>query len=136
MPLSPDEKNKYKDLYIKTAKEYVQQLHEDLKKLAAGDETSDLIDSIHRGAHSLRGQSDMMGYTSMKELTSFLEKIFDAKKISKMLFSEEVLSTFEKSVKAMDECIASIETTGKESDIEQVIEDLQKYSKLVDYKSI
>jgi len=118
MPLSQDDRKTYKDLYIKTATDYVKQLQKDLQQLRVGKETSDIIDSIHRCAHSLRGQSDMMGYPSMKDISSMLEKIFDAKKVSKMVFSDEVLKIFENAVKAMEECLTSIQKSGEESDVE------------------
>ena len=63
MSFSQDDQQKYKALYIQTAQEYVDQIRNNLLKLQSEKTNIEIIDTLHREYHSLKGQSEMMGYT-------------------------------------------------------------------------
>src|SRR5579872_6879010 len=116
MSLSQAEQTKYKSLYLQTARQYVTELKENLTQLGTGNTTQDVIDSLHREAHSLTGQSAMMGYQGMNTVSSLLEKIFKAKKEKKLELADELLSHIVEAVNDLEKCLDSIDTSDKEID--------------------
>lgn len=125
MSLSHDEQLKYKSLYVKTAKQYLTELKENLSQLGTGNRTDDVIDALHIAAHALAGQSAIMGYQSMNTISSLLEKIFKAEKEKKLELSDELLTKLVNAVDEMERCVVSIDDNNQEADIEQTIKDLQ-----------
>jgi chemotaxis protein histidine kinase CheA len=130
MPLSQAEQTKYKSLYLQTARQYVTEMKENLNQLGTGNTTDDVIDSLHREAHSLTGQSAMMDYQRMNSVTSLLEKIFKAKKDKKLELADDLLAKLVEAVNELEKCLDSIDTTDKEIDMSQNIENLQKFAKV------
>lgn len=66
----------YKNLYLQTAKEYVGNLSSSYSKLLANSQNSEAIDSIHLDAHSLKGQSQVMGFTNIVNSCMNIDKIY------------------------------------------------------------
>ena len=57
-----DDLSQYKDLYIKTANEYLAKINESLTSLSDPAKTSSAVDELYIAIHSLKGQSNVMGY--------------------------------------------------------------------------
>ena len=125
MPLSSDEQTKYKALYLKTARQYVKDMQDNLAQLLTGNETKEVIDSFHLEAHSLKGQSQIMGYQSMSTISSIIEKIFYAKKENKLVLSQDLLAKLPDAVNALQECLDSIDKSNEENDVSPISETLQ-----------
>lgn len=126
MPLSSEDQVKYKSLYLQTAREYIQELKVNLKKLRKGKVSTDVLDSLHRAAHSLKGQSLMMDYPAMSDISLTLEKIFQAKKDNKITFSEDTISLFDEAISQMEACLNAIDKSDTETDLSAFVEKLQK----------
>ncbi len=92
MPFSQEDQLKYKALYLQTAREYVKALEENLTKLNTPDETKDIIDTLHRDAHSLKGQSEMMGYHAVGALSLLMENIFRTKVEKNLDLTPEIIN--------------------------------------------
>jgi two-component system chemotaxis sensor kinase CheA len=125
MPFSQEDQLKYKTLYLQTAREYVKILQENLAKLNSGNETADLIDSLHRDSHSLKGQSVMMGYHAIGALALLMENIFRTKKENNLVLTPEIINQLIQSVSEIAVCLDEIEKVNKEIDMFQTIEKLQ-----------
>lgn len=65
----------YKKLYLQTASEYVNNLSEGLVRLSNNWQDKEAFNNIYISAHSLRSQSEVMGYTRVGELAGSIEKI-------------------------------------------------------------
>jgi two-component system, chemotaxis family, sensor kinase CheA len=128
MPFSQDDQLKYKALYLQTAREYVKVLQENLTKLNSGNETEDIIDALHRDSHSLKGQSEMMGYHSIGALALLMEDIFRTKKENKLTLTPEIISQISAGVKEISVSLDEIEKVNKELDL---FETMQKLKSLV-----
>lgn len=67
--------NEYMEIYIAEAKELLDELNDSLLKLEKNMEDTDLINSIFRAAHTIKGNSAAMGFKSMEKLTHGMENI-------------------------------------------------------------
>jgi two-component system chemotaxis sensor kinase CheA len=130
MPLSQDEQTKYKSLYLRTAREYIKELKDDLNQIGTGGENEEVIDALHRAAHSLSGQSQMMGYQSMSKMSSLMEKIFKAKKEKAIELSDELVSKLISAVTDMEDCLESLDKENKETDLTEILKELQTVSNI------
>jgi two-component system chemotaxis sensor kinase CheA len=122
MPLSQDDQAKYKSLYLQTARQYVTELKDSLNQLGTGNGTDEVIESLHRAAHSLGGQSAMMSYNSMYTISSVIEKIFKAKKEKKIDITDTLLADLVTAVNEMEKCLDSIDKDNKEIDFSKIVE--------------
>lgn len=83
--------NSYKDLYFKTSLEYLYQLKNNLKQYQSGNGVMNSVEfELYRLAHTLKGQSNFMGYTNFGDLCSLLTKIFLEIKDKKISLTPEM----------------------------------------------
>ena len=82
--------------FLAEAEEIIDQLSLDLVNLGECAETGecnpDLINSIFRGAHSLKGLAGMFGFTDIADLSHNLENLLDSLRLGKVLLNQQVLS--------------------------------------------
>ena len=78
------------------AEEIIDQLSLDLVNLGesaeTGDSNPDLVNSIFRGAHSLKGLAGMFGFTDIAELAHNLENLLDSLRLGKVQLSQPVMT--------------------------------------------
>lgn len=67
--------NEYLDIYLAEAKELLDEMNSSLLELEKNTEDADLINSIFRAAHTIKGNSAVMGFKSMEKLTHGMENI-------------------------------------------------------------
>lgn len=127
MSLTQADQTKYKALFLQAAGEYIAELQRNLIEFKQGKETSEIIDTLHRAAHSIKGQSLMMGYTSLGALSLRIEKIFEAKKNKRLVLTKDLVDILMIAADEMAHCMDSIEKTNKENDLSPVIESLNSY---------
>src|SRR6185369_13100231 len=82
--------------FLAEAEEIIDQLSLDLVGLSDSTETGEfnpeLINSIFRGAHSLKGLAGMFGFTDIAELAHNLENLLDSLRLGKLALSQSALS--------------------------------------------
>ena len=125
MPLTPEDKLKYKALYLQTAKPYVSQMLDILKALQSGQEDAEKLELIHRAAHSMSSQSQMMEYTNLGTLSGVIEKIFKAKIDKTLELDPALLAALVQAVENMQNALVEIETNDKELDLSSEIASLR-----------
>ena len=64
----------YKNLYLQTAKDYMNNISLACSKLSSNLADNEAINTIHIGSHSLKSQSQVMGFTDIADLCLSLEK--------------------------------------------------------------
>lgn len=127
MPLSDEDKKKYKDLYLQSAKPYMV----DLQKIATMQDTDvEALEVIHRAAHSMGSQSLMMEYKTMGQLSRLIEKIFKTKLDEGYVITPEMKDVLVKDINRMSASLSSIETNEEELDLTSEIEELHTVSKI------
>jgi len=82
--------------FLAEAEEILDQLSLDLVALSdcadGGDCNPDLVNSVFRAAHSLKGLAGMFGFTEIADLGHHLENLLDALRLGKVELSQQVVS--------------------------------------------
>ena len=64
----------YKELYNKTARAYIEAMETNIDIVTTDLNNAEAVEVIYRSAHSLKGQSSLMGYKDVAALSEFVEK--------------------------------------------------------------
>ena len=82
--------------FLAEAEEIIDQLGGDLVELGdctdTGDCNPDLLNSIFRGAHSLKGLAGMFGFSQIQELAHTMENLLDSLRLGKVPLTQSILS--------------------------------------------
>lgn len=70
-----DDMSAYKDVFLSESAEYLQAITDGLLALEANPVDLEPVETIFRGAHSLKGMAAAMGYTATQELTHKMESL-------------------------------------------------------------
>jgi len=70
--------SEYKGEFVNEAREHLEILNQSLLDLEHDKSNMDLLNNIFRAAHTLKGSSATMGYTSVNTLTHRMENVLDA----------------------------------------------------------
>lgn len=104
----------YKELYIKTAHEYIDAMHAGLMIVASESNNSDAIETVYRSAHSLKSQSLLMGYKNTASLNEFIEHVFRNIKDGKVTITEKILLEVKTALEKIEDSVQSIDDLNKE----------------------
>src|SRR5512141_907690 len=81
--------------FLAEAEEIADQLGSELADMAdmaeSGDLNPDLLNSIFRGAHSLKGLAGMFGFSEIAELSHNLENMLDWLRLGKLNLSQPLM---------------------------------------------
>ena len=72
-PFSDERGSELRDLFFETAQELLQSLNEDALKLEKAPQNSEVIRSIRRTVHTLKGDAAAVGFHELSELAHLLE---------------------------------------------------------------
>lgn len=64
----------YKNIYLQTAKEYVDKMSTSCTKLADNVLDGEALNNLHISSHSLKSQSQVMGFTDIASVSAMIEK--------------------------------------------------------------
>ena len=82
--------------FLAEAEEIIDQLSLDLVGLSdcadSGDYNPDLLNSVFRGAHSLKGLAGMFGFTDIAELAHNLENLLDSLRLGKLRLDQAIVT--------------------------------------------
>lgn len=116
----------YKQLYLSTSLEYLQDLKTRIKQLTIDQADLNAISEIHRLTHSIKSQSLVMGYLQIASLCSVLENIFYEVKEKRLTISENLLNLVSKSLNNLEESLMRIDKENKEIDLLANVRGLEK----------
>ncbi|MDN5344592.1 MAG: two-component system, chemotaxis family, sensor kinase CheA [Clostridia bacterium] len=83
--------SQYLGIFLDEAEEQLQQLDEAIVKLEQTPEDLDLLNTIFRAAHTLKGSSASMGFNHLATLTHRMESVLDALRQGKLAVSREII---------------------------------------------
>jgi chemotaxis protein histidine kinase CheA len=98
----------FKDLYFKTAHEYVNNLMSGLETLGPNP-SSEKLGELHRFAHSLKSQSAVMQFMNISHLSGTLEQLFDQLQKGEQQLTPDMLAELNKSVDALSKALDTAE---------------------------
>jgi len=126
--MNSDEVAQYKDLFVTTAKTYLETLNMGLLKLEKEPTSKEVINEIFRAAHSLKGQSAAMGFKETGYLCHVVEDVFYEIKENGKKVDPTLADLLFASLDALTASIQKIEADGVEQGDEALIENLKKAS--------
>jgi len=112
--------------FLAEAEEILDQLCSDLGVMSDsvdGDECSpDSLNSVFRGAHSLKGLAGMFGFAGVQELSHNLENLLDSLRLGKVKLTSQVMTLLMDSLEALGTMIRNLsEEGGVDPPIEQIV---------------
>jgi len=119
----------YKELYLKTAKDYLDSLSKSCNKLAYNPLDRKALTQLHISSHSLRSQSQVMGYISISSITSEIEKIARAVLEGKYNINTNIISVFKEVIMAINVLLSDVEKNNTKKNVDTLLEKLQGVSK-------
>lgn len=100
-----DDNSVYRDLFFEESDDNLQTLNDSILELEQEPDNIDLINSIFRVAHTLKGMSATMGYDVMTKLTHKMEDMFDLFKTGKMKINTDHISLVFKCLDKLQELV-------------------------------
>ncbi|HEX8960471.1 MAG TPA: chemotaxis protein CheA [Geobacteraceae bacterium] len=104
--------------FLAEAEEIIDQLSLDLVGLSdcaeSGECSPDLINSVFRGAHSLKGLAGMFGFSEIAELSHNLENLLDSLRLGKASLDQGTVSVLFDSVELLGNLVRGAGTAGSE----------------------
>jgi two-component system chemotaxis sensor kinase CheA len=112
--------------FLAEAEEIIDQLSLDLVGLSdcadSGDCNPELVNSIFRGAHSLKGLAGMFGFPDIAELSHNLENLLDSLRLGKIPLNQGTIGVLFDSMELLGTLVRSAGVAGRESyDISQAV---------------
>lgn len=126
MSLSQDDVLKYKKLYVQTAKNYLENMQLNISYLLKGEQIQEAIKQVHIDAHSLKSQSQMMGYDNFSKISEIIEFLFNRDEKENIQVPNEVLIKIQSDISRLMDSLVEIENNGKEIDLADRIVELEK----------
>ena len=107
----------FKDAFFEESQEHLTTIEEGLLQLEQRPGDIDLLNRIFRGAHSIKGNSGMFGFTAVSQFTHKMESVLDQLRSSQMVVTVEVTDLLLQSLdclKALIDCAKSGEPPNDE----------------------
>lgn len=110
--------------FLAEAEEIVEQLGSELADLSdmaeSGDLNPDVLNSIFRGAHSLKGLAGMFGFSGVAELSHNMENLLDWLRLGKLNLSQQLMNVLFESQDLLSTLIRVL-AAGEDTDMAQEI---------------
>ena len=109
--------------FIVEAQEFLEQLDQDLLALEQTPENLELLDSIFRAVHTIKGNSSFLGFDKLTRFTHQLENVLDKLRSGQMAVTAEMMDLI---LAGTDKIRELIDNLNDESvvDVEAVLEKL------------
>jgi len=117
----------HKDLFIEEAHDLLRDMESPLLELEKYPDNHDLIDSVFRAMHTIKGSSSMFGFTDITEFTHDIESTFDLIRNGKLSVTSELI---ELTLAAKDALKELLYSNNSESEIEKRRMILSRYAEL------
>jgi len=104
--------------FLQEARENLSFIDQNIEKIGEGD--AELVNSVFRAAHTLKGGSGIVGFTAVKDITHHAEDLLDMVRDGKLDPSEEVIEGL---YNAFDEVMNLIEAAEESEDIVEADEE-------------
>lgn len=117
----------YKEDYVRSALSIIQKMNEildtpDFKK------NKDLVEELHRSAHSLKGQALAMGFNQIGMTGKSLEMLFLKVTESEIRIDENFSETVREALNELQNAINHISSGNAEKNLEDVIQKIETIS--------
>ncbi len=115
-----DDGERIKDEFLAESQEIVESLSRDLLLLDHGQKQGitdpDLVNSVFRGVHTLKGIAGMFGYSELSEVAHQLEDLLDQVRLGKVALSQSALDVLFEGIEVLQRLLAA--TKGEQHEID------------------
>ena len=98
----------YKNIYLQTAKEYISNMSKSAVKLTSNPLDKEAINSLHISSHSLKSQSQVMGYSDIANICLNIEKISDNALKGNVQLTDDIIVGIQKPIKQLEEMLKQV----------------------------
>lgn len=121
--------SQYLNVFMDECQEHLQSLNQSLLALEQDPENTEILNSIFRAAHTLKGASATMGFNKMSNVTHAMEDVLSLLRQHELTVNAEIVNALFEALDLL-EVLAQGITEGREEDIEiaGIIQNLQKFS--------
>ncbi|PKQ37602.1 MAG: chemotaxis protein CheA [Actinobacteria bacterium HGW-Actinobacteria-1] len=116
-----DDMSAYKDVFLSESAEYVQAITEGLLALEGNPNDLEPVETVFRGAHSLKGMSATMGYTRTAELTHTMESLMDTVRKREQAADSSLIDLMLRAVDAVKELIDDESSGNAAVDVSELV---------------
>lgn len=116
----------YKDLYLKTTREYISELKSNLNLLNMDTTNKELIYEVFRLLHSLKSQNYFMSFTKTADLFHIMEQYFRSIKDGINTYSTDFFPQISQSISKLENSVNNIEKNNVEIDLSAELEPLKQ----------
>ncbi|MDR3563782.1 MAG: chemotaxis protein CheA [Negativicutes bacterium] len=100
--------NQYMGMFLEESREHLQALNRCLLDLENDPKNLSLLDEIFRSAHTIKGMSATMGFTTVAELTHEMENILDLLRKGQLPANNAILDILFKCVDTLEQIVEAI----------------------------
>lgn len=116
----------YRELFFEETDTYLGQLNDDVLELEENPSNLEIINSIFRSAHTLKGMAATMGYDSMADLTHHMENVFVLLKEEELDVTHDVVNLIFDSLDTLSDIVEDLRADGTGTkDIDHLVEELE-----------
>lgn len=116
----------YKDVFLSESAEYLQSITDGLLSLEADPADLEPVETIFRGAHSLKGMAAAMGYNRTQELTHKMESLMDTVRTRKQRADASLIDLMLRATDVARDVIADESSGGSACSIDAMVAELVK----------
>ncbi len=117
--------------FVAEAEEIIEGLNQNLLQMEAADDKAnirpDILNSIFRAAHTLKGMSGMVGLQKVSEISHRLEDMLDKLRMGKLSVSEALMDTLFLGLEKIRELVVEADSgKGENADIKPLLEKIDQ----------
>jgi two-component system chemotaxis sensor kinase CheA len=105
--------SEYKDIFKAESEEHLQQLNESLLGLEQNPLEIEYINTMFRSAHTLKGMSATMGFSTIAELTHEMENLMDMVRKCQVAVSDSLIDILFECLDTLEALVESVDTGGE-----------------------
>lgn len=106
--------SQYLQVFIEECKDGLQSLNDSLLALEENPEDREMVNVIFRVAHTFKGMSGSMGFTSMQQLTHQAESVLDEIRSGRLHVNSDIMDVLFRCLDALETYVENIINTGDE----------------------
>ncbi|MCX8006660.1 MAG: chemotaxis protein CheA [Coriobacteriia bacterium] len=119
-----DDMSAYREVFLSESAEYLQAITDGLLSLEADPHDLEPVETIFRGAHSLKGMAAAMGYERTADLTHKMESLMDTVRKRERAVDAGLIDLMLRAVDAVRELISDESEGGSRYDASAIVADL------------
>ncbi|MEK7534115.1 MAG: Hpt domain-containing protein [Patescibacteria group bacterium] len=117
----------YKKLYLQTAKQYSDIISKSYIKILRNSLDKDALKNMYISAHSLKSQSQAMGYVKMTALSGIIEKTIKNILANNTQIPNDLMVVIKDAIENVKLSLRNIQTENKEKDTDVISKKLEEY---------